>query len=66
MGFSLKNGVTLSLISIISLFTFFQPAHAVPAFARQMGTTCAACHFQNFPSLNSFGRLLRSKGYTMQ
>lgn len=66
MGITLKHGFRLALISIIFTFTFIKPAQAVPAFARQMGTTCAACHFQNFPALNSFGRMFRSNGYTMQ
>ena len=41
-------------------------AQAVPAFARQTGMACASCHFQNFPALNSFGRVFRSQGYTMR
>jgi hypothetical protein len=66
MGITLKHGMTLALLAVISIFAFVKPAHAVPAFARQMGTTCSACHFQNFPALNSFGRLFRANGYTMQ
>ncbi len=38
---------------------------AVPAFARQTSMPCSACHFQNFPTLNSFGRSFRSGGYTL-
>jgi hypothetical protein len=34
-----------------------QDAGAVPAFARQTGMACNACHFQHFPALNgSAGR----------
>ncbi len=66
MGITLKQGSKLALISVIFTIIFLKPAQAVPAFARQMGTTCAACHFQNFPALNSFGRMFRSNGYTMQ
>ncbi len=40
-------------------------SEAVPAFSRQTGMPCMGCHFQNFPALNSFGRMFRSKGYTM-
>jgi hypothetical protein len=66
MGITLKHGLRLAMISVIFTLTFIKPAQAVPAFARQMGTTCAACHFQNFPALNTFGRIFRSNGYTMQ
>lgn len=51
---------------IISLFVFSAPdAEAVTAFARQTGLACSTCHFQHFPSLNAFGRLFKSGGYTM-
>jgi hypothetical protein len=42
-----------------------EEASAVPAFARQTNMPCAACHFQNFPTLNPFGRAFRAGGYTM-
>lgn len=38
---------------------------AVPAFSRQTGMACNSCHFQHFPTLNSFGRAFKSGGYTM-
>ena len=41
------------------------PAHAVPAFARQTGASCSACHFQHFPGLTAYGRAFKSSGYTM-
>lgn len=40
-------------------------AEAVPAFARQVGLACNACHNQSFPSLNAFGRSFKAGGYTM-
>lgn len=39
--------------------------NAAPAFARQTGMNCAACHFQHFPALNAFGRSFKQGGYTM-
>jgi hypothetical protein len=42
-----------------------EQASAVPAFARQTNMPCTACHFQNFPTLNSFGRSFRAGGYTL-
>lgn len=54
-------------ILLISIATLFLPqqTEAVPAFARQMGMNCTSCHFQNFPALNTFGRVFRAQGYTM-
>ena len=40
-------------------------AQAVPAFARQTGQPCAACHTA-FPELTPFGRRFKLTGYTMQ
>jgi hypothetical protein len=40
-------------------------ASAVPAFARQVGMACNACHFQHFPILNQFGRAFKAGGYSM-
>jgi hypothetical protein len=45
--------------------TLSNDAYAVPAFARQTSMPCTACHFQNFPTLNAFGRTFRAGGYTM-
>ncbi len=42
-----------------------EEASAVPAFARQTNMPCAACHFQHFPALNTFGRSFRAGGYTL-
>ena len=41
-------------------------ANAVPAFARQMGVSCSACHSENgYPALTRFGREFKASGYTM-
>jgi hypothetical protein len=41
-------------------------AAAVPAFARQTGMACTACHFQHYPALNTFGRVFKMVGFTMK
>jgi len=41
------------------------PAHALPAYARQTGQPCAACHTA-FPELTPFGRRFKIGGYTLQ
>ncbi len=63
----IKQTHLLALI-FISASTLFIPqqSEAVPAFSRQTGMACASCHFQNFPTLNSFGRTFRAQGYTMR
>ena len=41
-------------------------AHALPAFARQTGQNCVACHAGGqFPELTSYGRLFKMTGYTI-
>ena len=39
-------------------------AHAVPAFARQTGQNCNACHV-SFPELTPYGRYFKLSGYTL-
>lgn len=38
---------------------------AISTFARQTGMPCAACHFQNYPALNSLGRSFKANGYAL-
>jgi len=57
--------VALTLASVLAASVFAPEASAVPAFARQVGMACSACHFQHFPLLNGFGRAFKSSGFTM-
>lgn len=57
--------VALTLASIAAFATFAPEASAIPAFARQVGMACSACHYQHFPVLNAFGRAFKEGGYTM-
>jgi hypothetical protein len=54
------------VLFIIVLGCTFFPAtsFAVPAFARQTGMDCAACH-TSFPELTPFGRDFKLNGYTL-
>lgn len=65
--FFLKTHLVLTGIVLLGSMVLLAPqqASAVPAFARQTAMTCTACHFQHFPSLNSFGREFRAGGYAM-
>jgi hypothetical protein len=57
--------IVLSLAGVLAATAFAPEAAAVPAFARQTGMACTACHAQHFPILNSFGRAYKASGYTM-
>ena len=57
--------VALTLASVIAAAAFAPEASAVPAFARQTGMACSACHYQHFPLLNGFGRAFKSAAFTM-
>ena len=57
--------VALTLASVAAITTFAPEASAIPAFARQVGMACSACHYQHFPVLNAFGRAFKQGGYTM-
>ncbi len=57
--------IVLSLAGVFAAAAFAPEASAVPAFARQTGMACSACHQQHFPAINSFGRAFKSAGYTM-
>lgn len=55
----------LYLAGVLAAIAFAPEASAVPAFARQTGMACSACHYQHFPVLNAFGRSFKTGGYTM-
>jgi len=57
--------IVLSLAGVLAATAFAPEASAVPAYARQTGMACNACHAQHFPILNSFGRAFKAGGYTM-
>ena len=56
------------IIAILLTQSLLSPlvAHALPAFARQTGQNCVACHAGGqFPELTSYGRLFKLTGYTI-
>ncbi len=55
----------LAASALMSAAAWAPQAHAIPAFARQVGMACSACHYQHFPVLNSFGRAFKASGFTM-
>ncbi len=56
----------LGLAALSGIGVLATPAHAVPAFARQTGQACIACHIGGFgPQLTPFGRAFKLGGYTL-
>ncbi len=63
-----KSNFGQLIIGVAALFSLLLSgnAHAVPAFARQTGQNCLACHAGgNFPELTPYGRLFKLTGYTI-
>jgi hypothetical protein len=52
----------LSAIVLVLLVLMAQPSSAIPAFARQYGTSCSTCHI-DFPKLNDFGKAFKDAGF---
>jgi hypothetical protein len=57
--------VVLTLAGMIAASAFVPEASAIPAFARQTGMACSACHFQHFPVLSPFGQAFKASGFTI-
>ncbi len=59
----LKFAVALTIVGAAG---WANPAHAIPAFNRQTGQNCVACHAGGqFPELTPYGRLFKMTGYTI-
>jgi hypothetical protein len=57
----LKVNVALVALSVC-LLLITRSANAIPAFARQYGTSCQTCH-SVFPKLNDFGKAFKDAGF---
>lgn len=57
--------MSLAGFATVGLTLIPPSAEAAPAFARQTGMQCVACHSQAFPAINAFGRAFKASGYTM-
>jgi hypothetical protein len=54
------------LVLLMSVVVLPRQALAVPAFARQTGQNCVACHAGGqFPELTPYGRMFKMTGYTI-
>ncbi len=64
----MKRNLTslLSALAAMSVLLLPGSAEAVPAFARQTGQNCVACHAGGqFPELTPYGRMFKLTGYTI-
>lgn len=52
------------MLAVMAFCVTGRHAEAVPAFARQTGLACVACHV-SFPELTPFGRFFKLTGYTL-
>jgi len=61
-----KTFAYLSILALAITGVLVTPStsSAVPAFARQTGYECNACHFQYFPKLSAMGRAFKLGGLT--
>jgi len=60
----LLSVVAVMAVAMLGVVTTPDEGSAVPAFARQTGQACFACHYQHIPKLNAFGRAFKIGGFT--
>ena len=59
-----KLRVYAAAVVVLTVWLHFDPAEAVPAFARQYDMQCSTCHTRP-PRLNSFGEQFHLMGFQM-
>ena len=62
-----RAGWTLAVLAALTPLALLPgPAQAIPAFNRQTGQNCVACHAGGqFPELTPYGRMFKLTGYTI-
>ena len=61
-----KSLSAIAALAVVVIALWPQRASAVPAFNRQTGQNCVACHAGGqFPELTPYGRLFKMTGYTI-
>lgn len=60
----MKTKLLLAICGLLAMLVITLQAKADPAFARSTGVECGGCHTA-FPSLNSFGRNFKTRGYRL-
>lgn len=57
------SAVAFAVVAVSAVAVAPTTSEAIPAFARQTGAACLACHFQRIPKLNAFGRNFKINAY---
>ena len=60
----LLSAAAFAMVAASAIAVAPNTAQAIPAFARQTGMACYACHFQSFPALAEFGRSFKRDAFT--
>ena len=62
----LRTSTRFATLIVLAMACYPDPAFALPAFNRQTGQNCQACHAGGqFPELTPYGRLFKLTGYTL-
>lgn len=69
-NYEIHSGTFRGFLSLLAAFfswaLLVSPAHALPSFARQTGSSCADCHIGAFgPQLTPYGIQFKLMGYTL-
>lgn len=62
---SRRGFLAFLLVTALTMVLYGHGAQAIPAYARQTGEQCNACH-EPYPQLNEYGREFKMMGYTQQ
>jgi hypothetical protein len=58
------SAAAFAVVAVTAIVSAPTTSEAIPAFARQTGAACLACHNLSFPALNAFGRSFKQGGFT--
>jgi hypothetical protein len=58
------SAAAFAVVAVTAMVSAPTTSEAIPAFARQTGASCLACHNLSFPALNAFGRSFKQGGFT--
>ncbi|ATX80784.1 hypothetical protein Ga0123461_2385 [Mariprofundus aestuarium] len=60
----LLSAAAFAVVAVSAVAVAPTTSEAIPAFARQTGAACLACHHLSFPALNAFGRSFKQGALT--
>jgi len=58
------SAASFAVVAISAVAVAPTTSEAIPAFARQTGAACLACHHLSFPALSAFGRSFKQGAFT--